>query len=418
MTDHDTLTVWVEQRLAGHLLQNPVGMIGFCYDDDWIDSGGFALSLSLPLTRRPYKAEAGVAHRFFANLLPEGGLRDRIVNELKIANTDFELLRAIGGECAGALSILPAQRTPSADSSYRPLSPSDLQRLVAERGRVRAVDPTVQHPRLSLAGAQDKLPLLLREQRFFLPLGEAPSSHILKFELEHFRHVPAYEAFTTRLARLAGLPTVNLSLHGEGELRYVVIERYDRTWDDRGEVHRLHQEDFCQALGLGHDKKYELSGGPSFSDCYRLLLEASVDPAVDLQHLIGWQIFNVLAGNSDGHAKNLSLLHLPGGEVRLAPLYDLVCTRAIARIDHHLALCVGDQNVPDQVTRSHWESLASSCGIKPSFLVKRVKQVAQQLLQGLTATRHELEQEHGPYPALQRVEQVVRKQCQRTLRHV
>ena len=139
----------------------------------------------------------------------------------------------------------------------------------------------------------------------------------------------------------------------------------------------MHQEDFCQALGYGHEKKYQEHGGPSFAQCYRLVQEASSEPALDAQHLLRWQIFNVLAGNSDGHAKNLSLLHLPDDarrpQVRLAPFYDLVCTRAIERIDYHLAFDVGGERNPSVITQAHWEALAKACDVRPQFLGNLVR---------------------------------------------
>ena len=104
MSDLDTLTVWSDQKLVGQLWRSSIGYIGFRYDPQWISQGGFAISHTLPLNDTDYTAEESVAHRFFANLLPEGGVREHIVRDLKISNTDFDLLRAIGGECAGALS--------------------------------------------------------------------------------------------------------------------------------------------------------------------------------------------------------------------------------------------------------------------------------------------------------------------------
>ncbi len=286
MSDSDTLNVWHEQRLVGQLGRNTTGAIGFRYDPAWITGGGFAVSRSLPLAVREFAPEAGTAQRWFANLLPEGAVREHIVRDLKLPNTDFGLLRAIGGECAGALSILPVDRQPSGQRQYRPLTEKDLADLAARRGQIYAVRPADERPRLSLAGAQDKCPLLLRDDQYFLPQGEAPSSHILKFEL----------ADTTRLAAAIGLPVVDITLRTVGRTRYAQIAGYDRVWDESGEVQRLHQEDFCQALGYGHEKKYQEHGGPSFAQCYRLVQEASSEPAIDMQHLLRWQIFTIVIG--------------------------------------------------------------------------------------------------------------------------
>lgn len=417
MNDPDTLNLWHEQRLVGQLWRNTTGAIGFRYDPEWITGGGFAVSRSLPLAVREFAPEESTAQRWFANLLPEGAVREHIVRDLKLPNTDFDLLRAIGGECAGALSILPVDRQPSGQREYRPLTEKDLADLAARRGQIYAVWPADERPRLSLAGAQDKCPVMVRDDQYFLPQGEAPSSHILKFELADYRHLPAYETFTTQLAAAIGLPVVDISLRSIGKTRYAQIARYDRLWDDSGEVQRLHQEDFCQALGYGHEKKYQEHGGPSFAQCYRLVQEASSEPAIDVQRLLRWQIFNVLAGNSDGHAKNLSLLHLTNDagrpQTRLAPFYDLVCTRAIERIDTHLAFDVGGERNPSVITPAHWESLARQCDVRPQFLGNLVRETADALQERIGPEREEFEARYGAYPALQRIEKVVTTQCRR-----
>lgn len=372
------------------------------------------MSRSLPLAAREFAPEDGIAQRWFANLLPEGAVREHIVRDLKLPNTDFDLLRAIGGECAGALSILPVDQQPSGQRQYHPLTEKDLADLAARRGQIYADFPVDERPRLSLAGAQDKCPVLVRDDQYFLPQGEAPSSHILKFELADYRHLPAYETFTTQLAAAIGLPVVDIALRTIGRTRYAQIARYDRVSDDRGEVQRLHQEDFCQALDYGHENKYQEHGGPSFAQCYRLVQEASSEPAIDLQHLLRWQIFNVLAGNSDGHAKNLSLLHSADDATRLAPFYDLVSTRAIERIDYHLAFDVGGERNPSVITSAHWEALARACDVRPQFLGNLVRETAAALQERLRSVREAFEARYGAYPALQRIEKVVTTQCRRS----
>ena len=210
---------------------------------------------------------------------------------------------------------------------------------------------------------------------------------------------------------------VDITLRSIGKTRYAQIARYDRQWDERGEVQRLHQEDFCQALGYGHEKKYQEHGGPSFAQCYRLVQDASSEPAIDAQHLLRWQIFNVLAGNSDGHAKNLSLLHLPDEatrtQIRLAPFYDLVCTRAIERIDYHLAFDVGGERNPSVITPDRWETLASQCDVRPQFLRNLVQKTTAALQERIGPEREAFEARYGAYPALQRIEKIVNQQYRR-----
>jgi len=410
MIDPDSLNIWFEDQLVGHMWRNTTSAIGFRYASEWTSKGGFAISQTLPVTDEEYSPENGYAHRFFANLLPEGSVRDHIVRDLKISNTDFELLRAIGGECAGALSILPVERTPSTDNKYRPLDEAELERLIIHRGLIYTALPAEHRPRLSLAGAQDKCPVLLKDGHYSLPAREAPSSHILKFEARDYRHLPAYEPCTSLLAKQIGLPVVNIGLHQLHETTFAQIERYDRLWES-GQLFRLHQEDFCQALGYGFDKKYQQHGGPSFADCYQLVQDVSTDPAIDTQNLLRWQIFNYLAGNSDGHAKNLSLLYFRNGEIRLAPYYDLICTRAIERIDDRLAFDVGGQRDPGHVTEKHWQALAVQCDVSPRFLKSLLSETSDLLLENLETTKSLFEEQYGEYPALQRIEHVVRQQC-------
>lgn len=412
MIDPDGLNVWYGQKIVGYLQQNTQGQISFTYDQDWLIQG-FSISCTLPLQAEDFTAQEGIAHRFFANLLPEAGAREQIVRELKIANTDFNLLRAIGGECAGALSILESQYVPSAVASYYQLNSDDLKKILLRKGQPVRWQENV-HPRLSLAGAQNKCPVLVNEDGYWLPKQESPSNAILKFELTDYRHLPAYETFTTLLAQKIGLPVVDIRLQQHEGIFFAQIKRYDRLAENNGEIIRLHQEDLCQALGYGYDKKYQEEGGPGFVDCYRLVQRTSSRPLIDLPNLLNWMIFNVLAGNSDAHAKNLSLLYSPQG-IRLAPFYDLICTRAIERIDYRLAMAVGTERNPSLISQKHWVELAEQCGISKKLVLKQVEAIAQKLLTTLPECRLEFNHHYHDYPALLRIEQVVKKQCARTL---
>lgn len=416
MIDPDGLHVWCGQYLVGFLWRNSLGRIGFNYADEWLKSTErFQLSITLPLREEEYSPENGLAHNFFANLLPEGGARDQIVRDLKISNTDFDLLRAIGGECAGALSLLRTEQTPALEHQYKALTSQELSELVKRKGQPLTWKGN-DRPRLSLAGAQSKCPVVVKDNAYWLPQRESPSSHILKFEITDYRHLPAYETFTTHLAVYVGLEVVDISLQYAGKTPFARIARYDRMVNDKGDIERYHQEDFCQALGFGHQKKYQEDGGASFADCYRLLADVATNPAVDLDRLLRWQIFNVLAGNSDGHAKNLSLLYLPGDVVTLTPFYDLICTRAIKRIDENLAFSVGGERNPTLITDAHWEALAKECGVNPKYIKRKVKEVAEKLLTGVKVIREGFDKQFGEYKALEEIEKVVFTQCSRALK--
>ena len=410
MIDPDALNVWYGERLLGYLRCNADGRMGFQYDAAWLEDG-FRLSVRLPLQAEPFPPEGRSAHAFFANLLPEGGARERLVRSRRLSDNDFLLLREFGGDCAGALSLLPVEADPATAGAYAPLSSTELHQLVLQHGRAAyAPRHGGPQPRLSLAGAQDKCPIFRSaDGHYALPTGTAASSHILKFRVDEFANVPLYEAFMNRLAQRVGVPTPETHLEQSEEETFLVIQRFDRTWQD-GTLRRLHQEDFLQALGPERFRgKYEAEGGPGFPECAGLLREVSEDPITDLRNLLRWQIFNTLAGNSDGHAKNLALIQVVPGSNRwrLAPFYDLVCTRAIDGVDTRLAMSIGGEWEPEQVTAEHWHALARASGLRPRLVDELRAEMTAQLPTACAATRAEFETAYGPLPALQRIEDLL-----------
>ncbi|HVH46724.1 MAG TPA: HipA domain-containing protein, partial [Labilithrix sp.] len=161
-----------------------------------------------------------------------------------------------------------------------------------------------------------------------------------------------------------------------------VVERYDRVRsDDR--ITRLHQEDLCQALGIASTSKYEQEGGPSFSGCVDVVRDHSFEPLTDTQALLRWLAFNVIAGNADGHAKNLSLLYDDGW--RLAPFYDLVCTRSYDRIERRLAMSIGNESDPNRLRKLHFENCAREVGVRPAWLLDNVRTMADTIMTELPA---------------------------------
>ncbi len=422
--DQDTLNVWHEQRLVGQVLRGPEqeldeDVIGFRYDPEWIKSGGFAISRSLPLSAGEFPpARKGVARYFFANLLPEGEMRYYFEGALGLDmyDTDFELLRTIGAECSGALSILPVDRQPSAQPSYRKLNKKTLAKLVRERGKIDADLPEDTRARLSLAGFQNKCAVMIQGDKYFMPQVDAPSSHVLKFEQDPYGDLPANEYFITKLAAAAGLPVIDIAMGEAGRERFFQSTRYDREWDDSGNLRRLHQEDFCQALGYKSSDKYQAYGGPSFVQCYNLVKECSSEPAKDTEHLLRWLAFNGLTGASDGHAKNLALLYLPGGQVRLSPFYDLICTRIFEGIEYRLAIYGEDGRNPDKLTAESWKSLAKECGIRNKKLPgKLAKETAATLLKKVSRVRRTCTTRTGNTEDLKRIEKIVKRQCREAL---
>lgn len=408
-----TLLVHCDRGLVGTLRRRDGGM-SFAYAESWIASeDGFAVSLSLPLDGDFDDARAT---RFFANLLPEANVRTLVCRRLGISEgNDFALLAAIGGECAGALSILPDGADPAARSDeYELLPPKKLAELASGYDALPLVDGDGR-ARLSLAGAQDKLPVKIDGARVLLPIGGSPSTHILKFPNRDYKHLPANEVVVMELARRVGLPTVRSGFRPIGAEGLCLVERYDRVRaSGGGAIERLHQEDFCQATGRGASAKYEDEGGPSFATSVELVREHSVTPLEDVDALVRWLAFNAIAGNADGHAKNLSLLMRDG--LRLAPFYDLVCTRSYEALDRRLAMNVGGERDPDRLRATHLEACARSLDLKPRLLYDTFAVTADKILGALDEAVAAAEV--GESPAVQRLRPAIRKQARRWLREL
>ncbi len=410
-------SVWFERERVGSLLDRGDGALGFTYEPDWLERG-FSISLSLPLSDLESAADA-----FFGGLLPEGLARQRVCRQYRLPeDDDMGLLLAIGRDCAGALAVFPEGELPETEEPAVRISEDDLTRVVETRGQ--AMPTAAARPRFSLAGAQDKLAVRIDDNGMWLPTSEQPSSHILKFET--LRWVCFAEWAANDMARQAGLnvPDETFTFHPtDPPTPFLRIVRYDRRRDADGRLFRVHQEDVTQALGLSSRRKYEEDGGPSLGAVASLLRRHSSDPVRDVGMLRDWQLFNYLVGNSDGHAKNLALLYEPGSAVlRLAPMYDLVCIEYLNRIglhyDRKLAFFIGDKNVPEEITKHEWASHARDLGMPDKPLLKKLRELAEELPGMARTTREHFADSFGDNPVLDRFEESIRDRCSWTIRSV
>jgi len=338
-----SLFVYRGIRLAG-MLSRRGAELSFQYHGEYLNSEKpLPLSRHLPLQSAPFGDSPSRA--FFANLLPEGGVRIQVARQVGVSPDNvFGLLEAIGGDCAGALSLVTEEALPVSSGAYRAVSDDSL---AAELANLTA------HPllageegvRLSLAGAQNKLPVYWDGSGYQIPEGISPSSHILKTAIPQLENTVINEAFCMNLAARVGLPVPVADVAVIGTQQVYRVERYDRKRSADGLLERLHQEDFCQALGIPPELKYEKEGGPGFRDCFRLVEECSSEPLPDIQHLLNWAMFNFIIGNADAHGKNLSFLYQDGG-VRLAPFYDLISTAVYERINNKFAIRWVGRRIP------------------------------------------------------------------------
>ena len=380
----------------------------FTYSDGWKKAGtGFPISQSLPFSEEYTKGKED--HRFFANLLPEAGAREAACRALGISpDNDFELLAAIGGECAGALRIVPENLIENETEEYEEISPETIQKAV--HSRISYLRLNLEGKlRLSLAGAQDKWPVLYRDGKLYWPKGGAPSTHILKLSNHDFEGLTWNEGYSTFLTARLGVPCVEV-LVKDG---YTLTERYDRVITESGTIRRIHQEDFCQALGYPSYIKYESEKGPSLQDCIAMVRRTSSVPAADALVLLRWNIGNLLLGNSDGHAKNLSILYTEGGP-KLAPLYDIVCTRIYPGISRNIAIAIGGSFDPGQIGLKEWNNLAKTLGMNPRLVLRTLQELIVSIEDRLELYCNEFIETTGSDPVIDRINQTIRKQVRRT----
>ncbi len=392
------MDVYLHERLAGYLEQEEDGQLSFIYIESYLTSDrAMALSNSLPLRREIFSSKE--CRGFFSGILPEGEKRRIIARNLGIsAQNDFSMLERIGGECAGAITFMPhGQVLPIEEYQYRKLSDAQLAGILKELpGRpLLAGDDGI---RLSLAGAQEKLAVHIEEGKISIPFGNAPSTHILKPAIEQYKGIVFNEALCMNLAKKTGLYVANVETQSVTDMDFLLVERYDRitlrSHDKHSKVkyqqQRIHQEDFCQAMGIVPEKKYQSEGGPSIKDCFLLLREVSSFPVMDLQRLLNAVIFNFLIGNHDAHGKNFSLRYDADpvtGEVyvRFAPLYDIVCTIYYPDLSQNMAMAIGYKFKSQRILPVHFEKMAEDTGLSKPLVKKRVIEMAQIILAEIDA---------------------------------
>ena len=379
-----SLAVWWDGALVGLLRIDEHGDLEFIYDPDWVaDPARSAVSISLPKRLEPFNRRE--TRPFFAGLLPEEAQRDAVAHALGVSRAnDFRLLERLGGDVAGALTLWPEGDFPPEPQGLSATEPLTDDRLLAVLARLpaRPMLAGEEGLRLSLAGAQQKLPVVLVNGRVALPAPGQPSTHILKPAIERLPGTTENEALAMRLAAALGLRVAPVEPRRTGGRTYLLVERYDREIGADGSIRRLHQEDFCQALGVAPERKYASEGGPIFRDCFDLVRRACAAPAPAVLRLVDAAVFNVLVGNADAHGKNYSLLYLAGG-LDLAPHYDLLSTAAYPDVHAKLAMKVGKRSTLEEFTPDTWDDFAKEIGVGAPFVRRRAAALAALSLERL-----------------------------------
>ncbi|HAJ46443.1 MAG TPA: kinase [Alphaproteobacteria bacterium] len=384
------LVVWWDQTQVGVLDMDVHGDTEFVYAKRWLEAEtSRPLSASLPLRAEPFKRREW--RPFFAGLLPEQDQRKGAARALGISeDNDYALLDALGGDVAGALTLLPPGQSPSnlqPSSEHKLLTEAETYDLLQEMAK-RPLLAGTEGLRLSLAGAQSKLPVCIVSGKIALPRTGEPSTHILKPPILDFPATTENEAFCLSLAKACDLSVATARPAAAQGLTFLLVKRYDRsvnmthlgTAGRNGEAYRvsctrIHQEDFCQGLGVSPEKKYSADGGPGFKQCFELVGRMTAVPAKEAQKLLDAALFNLIIGNCDAHGKNFSLLYTEQGAV-LAPLYDLLSTVVYPGLSHRLAMKIGGDAVLEEMTERTWERFAKDIGMTAPFVRRRAGEMA------------------------------------------
>lgn len=404
------LNVFVNQTKAGELWLDRQRRFCFQYDPAWISSPeSHRLSVSLPLRDAPFLADD--AYAYFTNLLPEGRILDVISRKLQIpVSNPFELLRAVGGDCAGAVSLFEDGELPPSPGSYSytPLDDEHLAQTIDElpRNPFMAGQKGV---RLSLAGAQEKLPVALKAGRIRIPENNAPSSHILKTPIQDLHHTVENETFCMMLAARMGLNVPDVRIINIDKTPLYIINRYDRKTEN-GRIVRLIQEDFCQALNVSSQLKYT----PTHEICFSLIRNESAVRIKDTRQLLQLAIFNGLIGNSDAHAKNISLIHGEYGTA-LAPFYDLLSTY-VYPYAKRMAMKIGGGRHFQFLTPEHVQRFSGDTRIKYKIVRETILTMADRIVGRAEETTREFNDLYGESPVLNEINEVIKNASKEKLK--
>lgn len=411
--DEKQLSVRLHGEPVGILEQTPSGKMIFTYDK----STSQTISIGMPIQDQSYNELHCEA--FFGGLLPESeAVRKIIARKYGISpNNSFALLKAIGYDCAGAISFHPIN-DPVVPQHTFPLN----GKIVSEDSLYDHIKALPQKPlflgfeglRLSLAGIQDKAAVCVIDNKIALPEHGCPTTHILKPTTSGLPGIVENEYFCLKIAKHIGLAAPQVEIRQLKDISYLLIERYDRRIQNNN-VERIHQEDFCQALGVTSAKKYQSDGGPGIKDCFDLL-QNTTQPAIDRNMLAAGIVFNFLICNMDAHGKNFSLLHGKQSHIGLAPFYDMICTRVYEGFTSNMAMKIGSKYENDEVLPRHWEQLCNDVNYSYPALKQLINKQAQSIISATLQEREYLKQSKRDISTIDKIIKVFEQQITRTVK--
>jgi len=356
------LYVYLHNVLVGTLKQNH-GKLEFTYDKQYINEDKIPISLSLPLQEEKY--DDYQTRAFFENLLPEGALLRAVSKAAHIDRRNvYGLLWKYGKECAGALTITDEKTIPDNDNDYIDIS-NDLKEFLSKKNQYGFLYTTFRQ-RLSLAGGQDKLPVKYEEGKFFIPKNYAPTTHILKPDIPGFSGSARNEAVCLDIVHKIGLPVCEHEIVKFGNNRLYLSKRFDRSVDE-STILRFHQEDLCQAMGLGNAGKYQADGQfDGIKDIIGMCNKHNIHGNSGLRVNEFFEkslLANLIVGNMDGHLKNYSLIYISKENIEIAPLYDVACTTVYKGLSESFGIAIGSAITMDEIDDAQIDCFANDIGI-------------------------------------------------------
>ena len=417
------LVTLLNGKEVGRVYSDSHGRLKFIYDDQWRNAAdAYPLSLSMSLAAKEHGRS--VVEAFLWGLLPDNEhvLARWAVKFQVSARNVFALISHVGEDCAGAVQFVTPERLEAIRSGKEDevewLDESEvakrLQMLREDHAAWRLARDTGQ---FSLAGAQPKTALLLQNNRWGIPSGRIPTTHILKPPTGHFDGHAENEHICLMLARNFGLPAAHSRvMQFKGEVA-IVVERYDRQ-QKGNDIIRVHQEDICQALGILPTKKYQNEGGPSAANIVELLRTYSTDRDTDIATFVAALGFNWLIAGTDAHAKNYSVL-LSGPDVRLAPLYDIASILPYDDVDLRkakLAMKVGGEYKVSLIGLRQWQKFAREVRANADELIETLIEMAKQLPDEVEATHSHAREEGLDNALIERLSKQLTARAQHCLR--
>jgi len=393
------LLIMIEGSLIARVRAEKAGRLSLDYEAGWRESPqGHSLSVNMPLAQITYLQKPVLSYLW--NLLPENPnvlQRWGQLYHISAANP-FKLLANVGADVPGAAQFIPPERLEEIQSARQPtIQWMTIDELAERLRQLRADIAAFRRPgdigKMSLPGAQAKTAFYWDKKvnRWGVPGGRTPTTHIIKPCVPGFDGLVENEHLCQDIAARIGIPAANSSVLALDQT-YIVVERYDRLPPPAGSPfeQRIHQEDMCQALGLMPGKKYQEDGGPGIAQIVTLIRRVSSDPDVDIDRFLQANMFNWLIGGTDAHAKNYSLLIGAGDEVRLAPLYDLSSQLPHpALIDQRVAMKIGDHYDIRRVGIDDWRKLARDCTIDEERVLTLLTTMAKALPDEISAAREQ-----------------------------